>query len=111
MDLGSGCCGRTPGSSPAVAGIRHLVLGGVDEVEIFYTFKRALWGQGLASEITKALTDLGLVQLKLPSLVGVVAAENTASRHVLEKSEFILERSGIHRGNEVVIYRSSRTRN
>jgi RimJ/RimL family protein N-acetyltransferase len=88
------------------AGIRHLVLDGVNEVELVYTFKRAFWGQGLASEIAKALMNLGLVQLKLPSLVGVVSVGNTASRHVLEKSEFILERNGIYRGDEVVIYRS-----
>jgi RimJ/RimL family protein N-acetyltransferase len=88
------------------AGIRHLVLDGVNEVELVYTFRRALWGQGLASEIAKALMNLGLGQLKLPSLVGVVAVGNTASRHVLEKSEFNLERNGIYHGDEVVIYRS-----
>jgi RimJ/RimL family protein N-acetyltransferase len=88
------------------AGIRHLVLDGVNEVEIAYTFKRALWGQGLASEITKALMNLGLVQLELPSLIGVVSIHNTASRHVLEKSRFTLERSGKFHGDDVVIYRS-----
>jgi RimJ/RimL family protein N-acetyltransferase len=88
------------------AGIRPLVLDGVDEVEIVYTFKRALWGQGLASEITKALVNIGLVQLELPSLVGVVAVANTASRKVLGKAGFVLERSGIYHGDKVVIYRS-----
>ena len=88
------------------AGIRHLMLDGVNEVEIAYTFKRALWGHGLANEITKALMNLGLVQLGLPSLVGVVSVENAASRRVLEKSDFALERSGIYHGDEVVIYRS-----
>jgi RimJ/RimL family protein N-acetyltransferase len=87
------------------AGIRPLVLDGVDEVEIVYTFKRALWGQGLASEITKALVNIGLVQLALPSLVGMVAVANTASRRVLEKADFVLERSGTYRGDAVVIYR------
>jgi RimJ/RimL family protein N-acetyltransferase len=88
------------------AGIRHLVLDGVNEVAIAYTFKRTLWGQGLASEITKALMNLGLVQLELPSLIGVVSIHNTASRHVLEKSRFTLERSGKFHGDDVVIYRS-----
>src|SRR5882724_2051719 len=31
------------------AGIRHVVVDDVDEVEIAYTLKRTLWGQGLAS--------------------------------------------------------------
>jgi RimJ/RimL family protein N-acetyltransferase len=90
------------------AGIRHIVLDGVDEVEIVYTFKRALWGQGLAGEIAKALVTLGLSQLKLPSLVGVVSVGNAASRRVLEKSGFALERSGKYHGDEVAIYRSPR---
>jgi RimJ/RimL family protein N-acetyltransferase len=88
------------------AGIRRLVLDGVNEVEIVYTFKRALWGQGLASEITKVLVNLGLVQLELPSLVGVVVVANTASRKVLGKAGFVRERSGIYHGDKVVIYRS-----
>lgn len=86
------------------AGIRHTVLDGVDEIEIVFTFKRALWGQGLASEITQALVVIGLLQLKLPSLIGVVATGNAASRRVLEKSGFALE-SRLYRGEAVVIYR------
>jgi RimJ/RimL family protein N-acetyltransferase len=88
------------------AGMRHHVLDGVDEIEIVFTFKRALWGQGLASEITQALVTLGLSQLNLPSLIGVVATANAASRRVLEKSGFALERSRQYRGEAVVIYRS-----
>jgi RimJ/RimL family protein N-acetyltransferase len=87
------------------AGIRHIVVDGAS-VEIAYTFKRALWGRGLASEIAKALTNFGLTQLRLPSLVGVVSVENGASRRVLEKADFAIERSATYRGEEVVIYRS-----
>jgi RimJ/RimL family protein N-acetyltransferase len=90
------------------AGIRQVVVDDVDEVEIAYTFKRELWGRGLASEITNALTSLALLQLKLPSLVGLVSVDNAASRRVLEKSSFSLERSTIYLGEEVVIYRSPR---
>src|SRR5271154_6705477 len=47
------------------AGIRYVLVDDVSEIEIAYTFKRVLWGQGLASEITRALTNLGLAQLRL----------------------------------------------
>ena len=90
------------------AGIRHLVIDDTAEVEVAYTFKRALWGQGLASEIANALTRLGLVQLELPSLVGVVSVQNVASRRVLEKSNYILERSTLYHGDDVVLYRALR---
>lgn len=89
------------------AGIRHMVLEGVDEVEIVYTFRRALWGRGLASEITAALTDIGLSQLHLPSLIGIVSIGNAASRRVLEKSGFAPERTGQYHGDEIVVYRKA----
>ena len=54
------------------AGIRHILVDGIDEIEIAYTFKREFWGQGLASEIATALTDIGLSRLELPSLIGLV---------------------------------------
>ena len=87
------------------AGIRHVMLEGLDEIEIVFTFRRALWGQGLASEITAALTDVALSQMKLPSLVGIVSIGNAASRRVLEKSGFAPERTGHYHSDEVVIYR------
>jgi RimJ/RimL family protein N-acetyltransferase len=89
------------------AGIRHHVLDGADETEIVFTLKRALWGQGLASEIAHALVTFGLLQLKLPSLIGIVATGNAASRRVLEKSGFARESSRQTRGEAVVIYRLS----
>lgn len=88
------------------AGIRQIVVDDEEEVEIACTFRRDLWGRGLASEITSALTSIGLVRLQLRSLVGVVSVENGASRRVLEKSDFTLERSTKYHGEAVVIYRS-----
>ncbi|TYO65305.1 GNAT family N-acetyltransferase [Bradyrhizobium hipponense] len=90
------------------AGIRHILVDDVDEIEIAYAFKRSLWGQGLASEIATALTHVGLSQLKLPSLIGLVFVGNAASRRVLEKSNYVLERSTHRHGEDVVIYRARR---
>ena len=90
------------------AGIRHILVDGVDEIEIAYTFRRELWGQGLASEIATALTDIGLSQLKLPSLIGLVSLEHGVSRRVLEKAGYALEKHTTHRGEDVVIYRIRR---
>jgi RimJ/RimL family protein N-acetyltransferase len=90
------------------AGIRHIVVDGTVEVEIAYTFKRSLWGHGLASEIATALTRIGLSQFELPSLIGLVLVGNGASRRVLEKSDYVLERSTSYHGEDVVIYRRQR---
>ncbi|MBV8653935.1 MAG: GNAT family N-acetyltransferase [Alphaproteobacteria bacterium] len=87
------------------AGLRHITIDGADEIEVAYTLKRSLWGQGLASEIALALVDIGLSKLRLPSLVGVASVGNLASRRVLEKSGFVFEGSEIYQGEEVVVYR------
>jgi RimJ/RimL family protein N-acetyltransferase len=87
------------------AGIRHILVDGTDEIEIAYTFKREFWDRGFASEIAAALTDVGLSQLKLPSLIGLVFVEHAASRRVLEKSNYSFEKYTTHHGEAVVIYR------
>jgi RimJ/RimL family protein N-acetyltransferase len=90
------------------AGLRHILVDDIDEIEVFYAFPRSLWGRGFASEITTALTHVGLSQLDLPSLIGIVYVENAASRRVLEKSNYQLERSVTRKGKDVVIYRIRR---
>lgn len=96
------------GSFAGRAGIRHILVDGVDEIEIAYAFKREVWGQGLASEVATALTDIGLSRLELPSLIGLIFVGNAASRRVLEKSDYVLERSTTRHGEDVVIYRIRR---
>lgn len=96
----------TSGEFAGRAGIRHAVVDGTPELEILYTLKREFWGRGLASEIAAALTGMCRTQLELPSLVGLVAAGNEASCRVLEKSGFTRERTVLHRGEEIVLYRS-----
>ena len=90
------------------AGIRHVVVEDTGEIEIAYTLKRTFWGQGLAFEIATALTTIARSQLRLPSLVGLVAVANGASRRVLEKTGFSLERHAIFHGEEIALYRSPR---
>ncbi|CUT14064.1 Acetyltransferase GNAT family [Bradyrhizobium sp.] len=87
------------------AGIRHILVDDIDEIEIAYAFRREVWGQGLASEIATALTDIGLLHHALPSLIGLVYVGNGASRRVLEKSNYLLERRTFRHGENVAIYR------
>ncbi len=90
------------------SGIRDILVDDVDEIEIAHTFKREFWVAGLASEIASALTDIGLAQLELPSLIGLVFVGHVASRRVLEKANYVLEKSTIHHSEDVVIYRIKR---
>jgi RimJ/RimL family protein N-acetyltransferase len=90
------------------AGLRHVEVEGAREIEIAYSLVRTHWGQGLATEIAGALTNLWLTQLRSPSLVGVVAIGNTASCRVLEKCGFLSERPAVYHGAKVVVFRRTR---
>jgi RimJ/RimL family protein N-acetyltransferase len=90
------------------AGLRHIMVDDIDEIEIAYAFTRSLWGRGFAAEAATAMTRIGLSELALPSLIGIVNIANRASRRVLEKSNYLLERSTNRHGNDVVIYRIHR---
>ena len=97
---------RTPGGVfVGRAGIRPLAVEGVAEIEIAYALTRDAWGRGYASEMTQALVQHALERLALPSLVGVIMVEHVASRRVLEKAGFSLERSVAHAGEPCVLYR------
>jgi len=57
-------------------------------VEIGYFFHPAAWGQGYASELTSACTDVADHLLQLPEVKAFARRENTGSRRVLEKAGF-----------------------
>lgn len=86
--------------------LRHLDLGGVDEVEIGYSFEPALWGQGLATEIALGCVEQGRVR-GFDSLVGLTLPENLASRRVLEKAGMQFDRDVMHAGLPHVLYRTA----
>lgn len=90
------------------AGLRHVELEGIREIEIAYSLAREHWGRGLATEIADALTKLWLTQLRFDSLVGLASVGNAASRRVLEKCGFVFERTGVYHGADIVIFRRSR---
>jgi [ribosomal protein S5]-alanine N-acetyltransferase len=52
---------------------------------LFYLLKANDWGKGLATEAARALLDYAFTQLKLASIHGGAAAENLASKRVMEK--------------------------
>ena len=51
--------------------LRHLDIGGVDEVEVGYGFMPEYWGRGLATEIAQACIRIGHDRLGLRSIVAI----------------------------------------
>lgn len=85
--------------------VRHLLLDGMDEVEIGYSFHPEYWGRGLATEIATACVRYGFEVLQRPSLVGLTVPQNARSRRVLEKVGMRLERDLLFGGVPHVLYR------
>ncbi|MGE5373749.1 MAG: GNAT family N-acetyltransferase [Bacteroidota bacterium] len=73
-------------------GLLPWEIEGQHEVEVAYTIARPYWGQGLATEAAKAISQYGLEALKLPRLVCLIDPDNIASQRVAEKMGMTYEK-------------------
>ena len=81
-------------------------LANESDIELGYRLRKAAWGQGYATEGSKALILKGFSELATQRVVAVALAANVASVRVLEKAGLKLENRFIYEGHgqEVVIY-------
>ena len=98
---------REPGGGAPIgrAVLRHLVIDGVDDVEVGYAFYEPYWGRGLATEIAARCVALAREELQLATVVGLTDPGNRASRHVLEKVGLTYERDCVHDGHPSALFR------
>jgi [ribosomal protein S5]-alanine N-acetyltransferase len=89
-------------------GLRHVHVGGNDEVELAYALMAAFWGRGLATEMAKAIVTVTFEHLGMADLVAFTLATNQASRRVMEKVGCQFERDIVHAGLPHVLYRIKR---
>ncbi len=59
--------------------------------EIGYWIGEAYWGQGIATEALRKMTEYAFLELKYRKLFGPVLEPNRASMRVLEKNNYLLE--------------------
>jgi RimJ/RimL family protein N-acetyltransferase len=99
---------RGLGGGPPVgrAVLRHLLVEGVDEVEVGYAFYPAFWGKGFATEIATACLAVGRERLHLKTIVAVTSQANAASQHVLRKVGLEYERDFMENGNLCALFRT-----
>ena len=62
------------------------------ELELSYSIAKTHWGNGLATEATRALVRFGFEDVGLQRIAGIVSVDNPASGRVLENLGFELER-------------------
>jgi len=88
------------------AGLIHLAMNDEqDEIEVGYQLHQKYWGNGYATEITKALIKWGFEHLKLNQIVAVIQPENQSSKRVLEKSGLDYVGKIIYHGREVLKFK------
>lgn len=90
------------------AGLRHVELEGVAEMEVAYTFVRSAWGQGFATDITRSLVEIWKRRCSEPSLVGIVMKGNLSSERVLLKTGFSYERDAVFHDAQCGLFRRVR---
>lgn len=68
------------------------------------------WHQGLASEFALAATEIALLDLRAPQVIGLVREGNLASRRVLEKAGLVYQRRITYGGHPGLLYLKRRGR-
>ena len=83
-------------------------LAETDEIEIGWWLARRHWGQGIATEASRAAARDAFERVGLSRLVAIARKENAASLRIMQKLGMKYERDHIHRGIPVVMYSVSR---
>jgi RimJ/RimL family protein N-acetyltransferase len=86
-------------------GLGHIEIDGRDEVEIGYTVRAGLAGLGYGTEMARGIVAEALGRGGLTSLVAFTLPGNLASRRVMEKAGFVLDREADIQGDRQVLYR------
>jgi [ribosomal protein S5]-alanine N-acetyltransferase len=89
-------------------GLRNTVLDRKDEVEIAYGLLPEFWNMGLATEFVAAAVRIGFSEIGLSSLACITQPDNTASKRVLEKSNFRYEHDIIYQDKPHLLFRRNK---
>jgi RimJ/RimL family protein N-acetyltransferase len=84
-------------------------VDGHDEVEIGYSFLRAQWNVGYATEAAVACRDFGFTTLDRVRLVSLIDSRNGASQRVAEKVGMSQEKEIDRWGKRIQVYGISRS--
>jgi RimJ/RimL family protein N-acetyltransferase len=76
--------------------------GDITNVDLGYRLRRPAWNKGYATEGSRALIDMGFIDLGVERVFGHAMTVNTASRRVMEKCGLRLIRTTAHHGPDVI---------
>ena len=79
-------------------------LSGSGEVEIGYDVGREFWGQGVATEVSRAVLRFTFENSPVERIVGVAIPENIGSWRVLERLGFVFEKEARFYDLDILVY-------
>jgi RimJ/RimL family protein N-acetyltransferase len=96
------CVDKASGVVIGFAGLKYLT--DLDEVDIGFRLLPAYWGQGLATEASRAVVEYARKHFHLDEIIGLVDLANVASARVLDKVGFTRLGMMQYHGDDVVRY-------
>lgn len=85
-------------------GLLPWTIENQNEVEVAFALSKAYWGQGLATEVARALVHYGFEQLRLSRLICLIEHGNTASIRVATKLGMTFEKEGQDEKGPFLVY-------
>jgi ribosomal-protein-alanine N-acetyltransferase len=82
----------------------HLDGSETLEVEVAYLLAKEFWGQGLGTEVARAILNYGFETLRLTRMICMTDPDNRASRNVAVKMGMTLEREEVIEGYPTTLY-------
>ena len=83
----------------------------MEEVNIGYTFKKSVWGNGFGFEACKEILRFGFNELKLSQIVAVIWPDNMVSINLVKKCGLRYWKNIIWNGSDRVVYSIETTDN
>jgi len=93
---------KADGTFVGRCGMRYLDQ--TTDVELGYTLSKASWGQGFATEASRAVVRYAFEVMKIGRLVAIADPANTPSVNVMKKIGMTFERMGRFYETECVLY-------
>ena len=89
-----------------VAGLRHIPIEGMDEVELRCALFPEHWGQGYGTEAARACVTIGRDWVGLSSVVGLVGRDDTVPQRMMGKAGLVFEREVMLGRTPRLLYRT-----
>lgn len=99
---------RASGEMVGDCGLTLQNIESTNEIEIGYHVRRDLWGQGFATEATRACRDYGFARLPVNRLISLIRPLNLQSRRVAEKNGMTVWKEIVWRNLPHLVYRIER---